>query len=391
MRKEILVAFSLFSLLFFASSAQAYVSLTFSSTAIPTTISPGTKANLLLTIINTGTDFAASPQLTVKSSPYVTADIPVFNLPTLNVGGSTQITIPITVAPNAPEGTVALPFTIAYTVGNNVGTVSADNSASITITKRTLLQITNVSYSNIVQRGNTFTMTITLQNVGSGQVKDLVVSLRNFSLPIVPASTDTEKFVGTLNSGQTTAVSFDLTANNNADTVTYSVPVSLSYYDDQGNIHTDTKFVGLRITGIPEFVVALDSTDNIFAGQINKMSVTISNVGTGSAEFLTVDIDSGQDVSPQTSYLGTLNPDDSSTISMNVNLAGKSADMKFLNITLTYKDTYNQEYVENKLVHFNAMNAPVQISTNYAIIIIVILAAIVYWKRNFFKSLLKRK
>jgi hypothetical protein len=235
------------------------------------------------------------------------------------------------------------------------------------------------------------TMTITLQNVGSGQVKDLDVSLRNFTLPVVPANTDTEKYIGMLNPGQATNVSFDLAVSNTADTVTYSIPVTLLYYDDQGNIHSDMKFAGLRITGVPDFVVALDSTTGILAGQSNKMSVTISNVGTGTAQFVTVNIDGNQDVSPQTSYIGTLNPDDSSSISLDVNLAGKPAGKQALNITLLFKDSYNQPYVETKIVNFDAVSAPVQIPTNYGIVIIVVIAILAYWKRNYIKSKLKRK
>jgi len=385
-------ALVLFSLLFFASSVQAYVSLTFSSTTIPAIINPGSKANLLLTIINTGTDFASSPQLAIKSSPFVTADIPLFNLPTLNAGGSTQITIPITISPNAPGGTVALPFTITYTIGNGAGTSTADNSASILVIQRTLLQVSDVSYSeNIIQRGDTFTMTLTVQNVGSGRVKDLDISLRNFTLPFVPASSDTEKHVSVLDPGQSTSVSFDLVVNTNADTVTYSVPISLSYYDEQGMNHLDTKFVGLKITGVPDFVVALDTTNGFLAGRTNKMSLTISNVGTGSAQFVTVDIDSGQNVSPQTSYIGTLNPDDSSTVSLDVNLAGQAAGKHSLNITISYKDSFNHPYVENKIINFGATNPPIEVPSNYFIIIIAVVLILAYWKRNFIKSLFKKK
>jgi len=391
MKGIVILSALLLSLILFSGSASAYVSLTFSSSTSPATIGPGSKASLLLTISNTGTDFAGSPQLQVKSSNYVSADTPLFNLPTINAGGSTQITIPITVSPSAPEGTVVLPFTVSYNVGNNAGSVSADNSATITITKRTLLQVVDVTYSkNQIQRGDTFTMTITLQNVGTGQVKDLTVSLRNFSVPVVPTSSDTEKYVGTLSSGQTVDVSFDLTANTDASTITYSIPVSLNYYDDQGTLNSNTKYVGLKVVGIPDFVIAIDQTQNMFVGSQGKLTLDVANTGTGTAQYLAAYATSSDgSIQPSTVYIGNLNPDDTNTLSMDVTPlhAGKYN----LNLELKYKDSYNQDFSKSYQLSFNVTQAPIQIPLQVQIVIIVIVLAIAYWKRNFLMKLLKRK
>ena len=392
MKNEIkVVAFSLFSLLFFASSVSGYVSLTFSSSTSPTTIEPGSKANLLLTISNVGTELATSPQLVVKPSAYVTADTGVFNLPTINAAGSTQITVPITVSSNAPEGTVALPFTVSYAVGSAAGTVSADNSATITITKRTILQIVDVAYDkSIIQRGDTIKMTITLQNVGTGQVKDLVVSLRNFSLPIVPASEDTEKFIGALSQSQSASVSFDLVINNNADVITYSIPVSLTYYDDTGSIHSDTKYAGLKITGIPDFVVSIDKMENVYARTPGKITVSIANIGTGPAKFVTAYASADDsDVNPKINYIGNLDPDDTNTVVLDVTPM-KTGNHQLV-FHLSYKDSYNQDFTKDYPLEFDVGGAPIQIPFTFQIIIVVAILAIAYWKRSSLMKLLKRK
>lgn len=390
MRNEILISlFSVLSLLFLVSSASAYVSLTYSATTSPAILEPGSQATVLLTISNTGTDFAGTPQLVVQSSPYVTASTGTFNLASLNAGGSTTVTIPITISPNAPEGTIALPFTISYTLGTTAGTITSNNAATITVTKRTLIQVTDVSYSeNVIQPGDSFTMNIVLQNVGSAQIKDLDVSIRNFSSAVIPAGTDTEKIITNLSPGESNTINFDLIALPSAAISPFSIPISLTYYDDQGNLHTDTKFAGLKISGIPNFVVSLENT-NIYAGQTNTLSVDIANVGTGSAQFVTVYADSNQNVLPEVSYVGSLNPDDSSTISLS--LFSNKAGPQSLNLTIQYKDAYNQQYQETKIVQFNATTVPIQISNNIIIIIAIIIIVVLYWKRHTIKRLLKRK
>lgn len=387
------LAFSLITSAIFASSALAYVSLTFSSSTIPSTIDPGSSGNLLLTITNTGTDLATQATLTVQSSPFVTATTATFNLGTLNAGGSSQVTIPITISSNAPEGTVALPVTVTYSVGSTVGTVTAQNSATIIVTKRTLLQITNVSYDEMqIQRGDTVKMSVTLMNVGSGQVKDLTVALRNFSnLPISPASTDTESFVGTLNAGQSTTVSFDLIVSTTADTVPYSIPISLSFFDDQGNSVVDTKFAGLKIVGIPDFVVSIDKLDNVYAGTSGTITISIANDGTGSAKYVTAYATaSDSDVSPMTTYVGNMDPDDTNTI--NVGISPLKAGTHDITVHLAYKDSYNQELSKDYPLSFTVTSAPIQIPLTIQVLIVLIVLAIAYVKRNsLIKLLLRRK
>lgn len=387
-----ILAFSLIASAFFASTASAYVSLTFSSSTIPSTIGPGSSGNLLLTITNTGTDLATQTTLTIQSSPFVTATTATFNLGTLNAGGSSQVTIPITVLSNAPEGTIALPVTVAYSVGSTAGTVTTQNSATITVTKRTLLQITNVSYDEKqIQRGDTVTMSVTLMNVGSGQVKDLTVALRNFSsLPISPASTDTESFVGTLNPGQSTTVNFDLIVSTSADTVPYSIPISLSFFDDQGNAQSETKYAGLKVVGIPDFVVSIDKLDNVYAGTPGTMTISIANDGTGSAKYVTASATaSDSDVSPKTSYVGNMDPDDTNTITFDI--SPLRAGTHDITVHLTYKDSYNQEFSKDYPLSFNVTSAPIQVPLAIQVLIVLVILTIAYVKRNSLIKLLLRK
>lgn len=386
------IAISLFSLLFFASSANAtYVSLVFSSSSTPTTIEPGTNANLLLTISNAGTDFAKNVKLMLKSTPGIIPNIGFFDLGIINAGGSTQVVIPITISPSAPEGTVALPFTVSYDTGSGIGSASSDNSATIVITKRTIIQITDVEYDEaVIQRGDNIKMIVTIQNVGSGSLRNLLISLRNFTLAVVPASTDTEKFVGALSPNEETSITFDLIVSTSSDTITYSIPVLISYYDEQGIIHSDTKYVGLKISGIPDFVVSIEKADNVFAGTTGTLTISIANIGTGSAKFVTAyaTADDG-DVVPGTTYVGNLDPDDTNTLTIDVNPV--TAGRHSITLHLEYKDSYNQVFSKAYPLEFDVGRRLIGIPLEYEVVIIIIILAVLYWKRNSIRRLIKRK
>ncbi|MBS3055750.1 MAG: hypothetical protein J4452_04665 [Candidatus Aenigmarchaeota archaeon] len=369
----------------------AYVSLSYSASTVPTTVEPGQSANMLLTITNAGNEVAGNVNLNVKSTAYVSVGTSMFSVGSINAGGATTITVPIQILTISPEGSTSIPITTTYSAGSSSGTSSSDNSVILTITRRPLLQVTDVSYSNpLIQRGDTFRMNISLKNVGKGQVKDLIVSLRNFSLPIVPAGTDTEKFVGNLNPGDSTQVSFDLIVNNNADTITYSIPVTLTFYDESGTLNTNTKYVGLKVVGIPDFVVAIDKQENMYAGTVGKLTLSIANTGTGTAKFLTAYANSSDgDISPYASYIGNLDPDDSNTVTLDV--GPMSTGKHDVTLYLSYKDSYNQDFTKMYPIEFSVGQMPIEIPLAFQILIVAIILAVAYWKRHSLMGIFKRK
>ncbi|HLC59271.1 MAG TPA: CARDB domain-containing protein [archaeon] len=379
-RIKILLIVSIISIFMFSSNANAYVSLTFSSSTVPSTIEPGTKANILITISNTGNEIATNAKISIQATSNVIPDSPSYSLGTLNAGGSTQITVPITVSPNAQEGTVAIPVTVSYSISGSGSTTDSQNSVSIVITKRTLLQITEVSYDKpVIQRGDVFKMTLNIQNVGKGQIKDLVASIRNFASAISPATTDTEKFLGVFGSGDNKSVSFDLTVNNNADTIAYSVPVILDFYDEQGIAHSDVKYVGLRISGIPDFVVYVESSE-ITADSKGKVVVSVANAGTGTSKFLTAYAKSDIALLPATVYIGNLDPDDTNSLSFETSYP--SSGNHKLNLTLVYKDSYNQEFSNSYDLNFNFGPRAFKIPAVFQFIIALLIIFFAYKNKN---------
>jgi hypothetical protein len=222
-------------------------------------------------------------------------------------------------------------------------------------------------------------------------VKDLVVSLKNVSSLFVPVGSDTDSYLGSLQPGAKSKASFNLIVNKNAETIAYSIPVVLTYYDEANVLHTDQKYIGIKISGKPEFVVTIEKTDRMYAGNLGKLSISISNRGTATAYFLTAKIDSSLSIMPKENYIGNLDPDDSSTISLDVNLKNVEVGKHSLNVILLYKDPYNKDYTEEKTLQFDVTNMPLEISTNMKIIIVLAIAGILYWKRNFIMSKIKRK
>jgi len=377
----------------FTKPASAYVSLSVSSQLVPSTIGPGDSGNLILTISNGGTSYARRVELNIKSHSFVSFGQKKYELQTIAPSSSAQISVPITVSSSIPEGTTSIFFSITYAEGDATGTNTVETSTSISVSRRSLVQVENVSWSEeIIEPGDIIDVDIDIKNVGSGSVKDMTVILGNESQPFVSASGDIEVYVGDLPSRQTSTASFSIIVSKNANTVAYRVPVTIKYYDEAGTSHTDVKYVGLKISGKPEFVVTLEDDSKMFTGSAGELTLSMANRGTASANYLTVTFDSNLEITPKEYYMGNLDPDDYETITLEVKLAKVPAGKRSMNIEMRYKDPYNQEMTESASLEFTVYSIPpIQISPTTQVIVVVVLIIVIYWKRTFFIKLFKKK
>lgn len=299
----------------------------------------------------------------------------------------------MTILSSIPEDTASVFFSISYTEGDTTGTKTVEASTSISISKRSLVQIDNISWSKgIIEPGDIVDVDVYMENVGKGSLKDSTVTFGNSTLPFIPAEGDTEAYMGSLSAGQTKIVSFSILVSKDASTIAYRVPITVQYYDDAGTMHTDVKYIGMRVSGEPEFVLALEDDSKAYTGKTGEMTISLANRGTATARFLTIRFDSSLDTIPSEYYVGNLDPDDYETVTLELDLSNIQAGKKALLIEMLYKDPYNQEVVESSSIEFTVHKIPpIEISPTTAFLAVAALAAIVYWKRSFFTGIFKKK
>lgn len=389
MIKKILLLISVFLIVQPLLVVSTYVSLSITTKTVPSIIEPGEKGNLILTLTNNGNDHARDVKVRFKPHSFINFTRTYYELQTIGPSYSTQVVAPISVSSEATEGTTVIFFSIDYSEGDISGTVTKEGSVTISITRRPLIEIKNVSYDKeMIQPGDSVLVNIDLQNVGRGSLKDLIASLKNFSLPFVYVNS--EVYLSTLNQGQNKSAKFNLIINNDAKTIAYNVPLTLTYYDELGTLHTEQKYFGMKISGKPDFVVNLESEDNMYSGGKGSLTISIANRGTASAELLTVRFDTNLDVTPKEYYVGSLESDDYETVSLDINLKNIDIGKHTLNMGLLYKDPYNQEITKSVSIDFSVTQRPIKIPMTYQLILILIILGIVYWKRGSIVRLFKK-
>lgn len=382
------LASAIFTIFIFCMSlapvTAAYVSLTVTSQLSPSTIEPGDSGNLILTVANGGTTYARNVKLIIKSHSFITFGQTTYNLQTIAPSGSMQVSVPITVLPTATEGSTTIFFTISYSEGDTVGTITIDTSTSVSLSKRSLIGIENVTYDKaLIEPGDVVEMSIGIKNVGSGKVKDLVVALENYTQPFVSATGDMEVFLGDVPEDGEATATFSIIINKEAKTIAYSIPATIKYYDELGTRHTETKYIGLKVSGMPDFVVTLEDDSGVYRGRVGELTISVANRGTATASFLTLSFDSKLAVTPSEYYVGNLDPDDYETITLSVNTRGVVIGKRTLNLQLLYKDPYNQEFSDSASVSFTVQpTPPIKIPPAMQVVIFLIIAGVSYWKRK---------
>ena len=374
------------------AAAVAHASLSVSGQTVPSSIGPGDSGNLVLTVANTGTEYARSVSLFVKPNAQIAFGQQSYGLQTIAPATSVQVSVPVKMSSAASEGATSVFVSLSYSDGESVGTVTTETSVSVVISKRSLVQIEDVSWGEgMIQPGDTLDVGVQLRNAGAGGLSYMTVTLGDSAQPFVAAAKDTEAYVGSLKQGATATAQFSIVVNRDAKTVAYSVPVTIAYYDDAGAAHSDVKYVGLKVSGTPEFVVALEDDSNALAGVGGDITISIANRGTATANLLTIKFGPGIPVTPAEYYVGNLDPDSFQTVKVNVDLAAVGPGRHGIAMTLEYKDPYNQDMASTASVQFTARPAQTfAVSPTTIIVVLAAAAALLYWKRARIAGFLQR-
>ncbi len=369
MRKMILI--SMISMILLSACVLATISLDITWQKAVDFVRPGSDSTIDLMITNTGTTSFTSVLVTPSAGPDLTVTSGKISLGNLVATASQQASIAYKVNEDAISRTSYIYLDIDYYTGTS--SYEKTFRIPITIRREPTLQITNIQKSDAVTPGNTLVLQFDIRNSGQGAAEDLLISLGQSDLYNIAGSSG-EVVIDSIGPDEAISVSFEITIDPDADIGLESIPVELEYYDESRvNAHSETKYIGLTVTGDIEFILSVESAIGGVA------DISIVNRGTGSAEYLNVIARSGGIVKEY--YIGSLDSDDTETIQFPNPRPSGAYDVE---IELHYKDLFNNEYTETKTITVN----PTFHLDPTLIIVLIIIAAGSYW---YYRKKIKKK
>ncbi|MFT4326695.1 MAG: COG1361 S-layer family protein [Candidatus Woesearchaeota archaeon] len=283
------------------------------------------------------------------------------------------------VARDAPEGTQRI--RIGFKSAN-----SAEQIVEIPVrvrTRDTGLEITQVAAENLVQ-GKPETIGLTITNPSDSTLRSVTARLILDDVPFAPHDSATSRYVSNLGSQDSALFRFRLVALPNAVSGMYRVPIEIEYFDSLNEKVFRTEMITLSIGATPDVRMLAQALD--FTADQNRGTIRVEFVNRGltDVKFLDLELLETEDyevLSRRQVYIGSVDSDDFDTAEFTI--ARKSEATEFdVHVAFSYMDSSNNPYQDTMQLPVRLHAAQSNGGFGIWIIVIVLIAGFIFWKRR---------
>lgn len=303
----------------------------------PDRVFPGDSVNLKLSFSTTKP--SASSVLVTANVPFLTTSS-TFSFGEIAKGEKRILSLAFTV----PEDTKAGTYSIYLYAQDSVTPQQEVAKVQFIVNEPSLsgLLIASASYENAVNTGDTVPITILLNNTGLLDAEDVTVEL-NKSDVFTPLQYD-RKYVEKVGAGKSVEIPFTVGVDATASSGFYALIVNIRYNVDkvlQPSIQQD---LGIKVEAVAQILVTAD-VQRSQTGSV--VSLSIANVGDTAVRgvYIVASSDDFRISGSSKKFIGTLNLDDSSTMSLDLTPLPRASEEPSVKVTMSYKDPLNQEHV----------------------------------------------
>lgn len=210
------------------------------------------------------------------------------------------------------------------------------------------LAISNITISpEQISPKDTFNLTFSLSNKGTGIARQVQVTVATDSLPFVPIGVDT-KIIKYLDPDESIRLNYRLLVKDKTLISSYSIPIKMDYKDENGENTSSQSLVGVKVLGDAELSIGNIKTEpqNPVKGDLVTMTIRIENSGNGDARSAKVSLNIPFD-GTKTAFLGKIKPDDDAPGVFTFN-AEESGDIPYT-ATIEFEDDLGKHAVKETL------------------------------------------
>ena len=215
------------------------------------------------------------------------------------------------------------------------------------------LEIKSVEISPYeIAPGDTATISLKIKNTFNEDIDDVNVML-DFSsenIPIAPYQGSSESGIDELSEGDSENFIFNIIVFPEASSGIYKIPVRIAY-EKNGILKEKTNTIGVIVNSPAKLNIIANGV--LIKGIEREIMLKIINDGLSDIKFLSIQIQqptNGKILSPLYEYLGNLDSDDFDSIDVKIFTDIDSSETLYLPLKVTYKDSTNKDFSENKLL-----------------------------------------
>lgn len=254
------------------------------------------------------------------------------------------------------------------------------------------LVISDVEFPEDVGSGTAREMNVTLENTANAYFRNIELGLNpGPQTPVVVSGTSTER-ISSMAPDQQRTLSYTLNVDESAENGVYSIPMQLEYENEAGATLMRSASTGIVVGGKPQIEVGMNDDGEISAGTTDAVNFRFVNRGEGTAKFVKVQMQQGDNYtirSGESVYLGDMQSDDYQTAETNV-YTEAGTDSITVPVEVTYQEngqeeTFTEDVTVNVLtseerqLYGGASGTPV---IPIVLVLLVAAAGVYYWRRK---------
>lgn len=231
-----------------------------------------------------------------------------------------------------------------------------------------------------------FSVVLDITNVGSGRAGQIKIQPDSPSFVVIGGSIKT---LDTLNPNETKQAAFDFVVASSLEATSYSIPVKISYLDEQGNTLNSTQNLGVKVVSKGNIniqtvkVASSTGAAAVSAGQPFTVIARLKNVGPGDADFISAEMKCP--FAEKKSFLGQLKKDEDAPVLFE--MTSPSSGTFTCDINVFYKDDTGTHQLSDKFgVNVGAGSSPLGI-----ILALLIIGGLVFFRKRILAPFQKGK
>ncbi|MDX2160244.1 MAG: CARDB domain-containing protein [bacterium] len=258
--------------------------------AEPASIEPGDTTTLVVEVVNTGSRPAEGITLALGEGSFTPAiGESTVTIPTINPGGTFEVSLTVVAAANAEAGPQSVPIVLAYRdfEGENY---TSNSTLSVTILDVAVAsQVTISGYAiapNPVIPGNPAVLRVDVTNTGTVTVNSALLRIAGDSSILLAGERGDSIPLGDIAPGDTASAELPMIVSAAAEPGPKSQPVTLSYFRENEREETTTRItINVANPTLPVLLLQDYATgrDVLRPGDTFTLSMVFANVGDAAA------------------------------------------------------------------------------------------------------------
>ncbi len=215
-----------------------------------------------------------------------------------------------------------------------------------------LLSIENISFEKEIYPGSVSKIKITVKNYGNIYAKNIKISLNGIdkeNVKIVPVGKNKE-IVSNLSPKKSFSITFEVAVDPDTPAGIYSLPVEITYEDENGNKFETEENIGIIVDKEPELDISIKAEDGfVTKGRANSIRIYIINEGSVDAKFVKIKLKNVQGLKylgEKEKYIGEVAADDKESVDVKIFVENNVKEILQIPIELDYKDSLGREYTK---------------------------------------------